>query len=669
MSQPLRLLAGILGLLILGYLGYYFYDTYRERTPLELEAQVIHLEDQRVNTRQLLPYLESDSASIRARAAMAVGRIGDESSAELLAPMVGDPNMAVAAAAAFAIGLTGQDKYADMLLDDAWDFPSVVAARAVESAGRLSDSSKTDVIERLIQFLTHPAPEVREAACYALFHCRAKAKGPDLVALWTEERDISVREAALYALSRMGLAAGRDVFVEAVADQDPYIRSIALRGLAACKDTDAQQYLLIALNDANLHVVAQAIGGLAQLGGQKAYDACYQRLAHEQNEKLILDLIAALERIETPLKPTDYVRDLLIDTESPYVTAAVAAFVADAEGGQAMGLIDSLVHDHPDPHVLAGCAAAYGLTKQPKVATRLAKLWLNEDPLVRAAAYEQLILIDSGNIDYHIDAALNDSDYVVVYGALTTIQQMQKREYLPVLQTMMTGKSTDVELRRGIVEVAASFLPEENPRQDTLAMQLLIAGLLDPNYVVRMGAAEVYDTRLDEDQWAKVYPVKARISEKEIVSGLEKYRNNPHAVVITEYGEIEIELLFNVAPLTVLNFIDQVRDGFYEGLVFHRVIPNFVAQGGDPRGDGWGGPGYTIRCEYSDEPYIRGSIGMATSGKDTGGSQFFICYTALPHLEARYTLFARVVTGMDLVDRIKKGDVIEAIRIREGQTL
>jgi cyclophilin family peptidyl-prolyl cis-trans isomerase len=334
-----------------------------------------------------------------------------------------------------------------------------------------------------------------------------------------------------------------------------------------------------------------------------------------------------------------------------------------------MGLIDSLVHDHAHPQVLAGCAAAYGLTKQPNVATRLTKLWLNEDPLVRAAAFEQLIVVDSGNVDYHISEALDDSDYVVVYGALMTIQQQQKRQYLPEMQAMMSSKTTDVELRRGILEVAASFLPEENPRQDTLVMQILIAGLVDPNYVVRMGAAEIYKSRLDEDQWAKVHPVKTRIDEKDILGGLEKYTVNPHAVLVTEYGEIEIELLFDVAPVTVLNFIDLVRDGYYEGLMFHRVIPNFVAQGGDPRGDGWGGPGYSIRCEYSDEPYIRGSLGMATSGKDTGGSQFFICYTALPHLEARYTLFGRVVTGMELVDKIAKGDVIETIRLREGPGL
>ena len=106
---------------------------------------------------------------------------------------------------------------------------------------------------------------------------------------------------------------------------------------------------------------------------------------------------------------------------------------------------------------------------------------------------------------------------------------------------------------------------------------------------------------------------------------------------------------------------------FFDGLSFHRVIPNFVVQGGCPRGDGWGGPGYAIRDEYSDEPYGRGTVGIATSGKDTGGSQFFITHSPQPHLEARYTVFGQVIEGMDVVDQLVIGDVIENIEIRKGQ--
>ncbi|MGH8015092.1 MAG: peptidylprolyl isomerase, partial [Candidatus Zixiibacteriota bacterium] len=118
-------------------------------------------------------------------------------------------------------------------------------------------------------------------------------------------------------------------------------------------------------------------------------------------------------------------------------------------------------------------------------------------------------------------------------------------------------------------------------------------------------------------------------------------------------------------PLTVLNFMQQAKDGFYDGLRFHRVVPNFVAQGGDPRGDGWGGPNYFIRCEYTDLPYKRGTVGIATSGKDTGGSQFFITLSPQPHLEARYSVFGQVVSGMKFVDDIVIGDTIDKVEIQE----
>ncbi|MFQ5869788.1 MAG: peptidylprolyl isomerase, partial [Candidatus Zixiibacteriota bacterium] len=95
----------------------------------------------------------------------------------------------------------------------------------------------------------------------------------------------------------------------------------------------------------------------------------------------------------------------------------------------------------------------------------------------------------------------------------------------------------------------------------------------------------------------------------------------------------------------------------------HRVVPNFVIQGGCPRGDGWGGPGYTVREEINKLGFERGTIGMATSGKDTGGSQFFICHSRQPHLDGRYTAFGRVVSGMEVVNEITVGDVIEKVEI------
>jgi len=144
---------------------------------------------------------------------------------------------------------------------------------------------------------------------------------------------------------------------------------------------------------------------------------------------------------------------------------------------------------------------------------------------------------------------------------------------------------------------------------------------------------------------------------------------SPHAFIETAKGTIEIELAVLDAPQTARNFIALARKGFYNGLQIHRVVPHFVVQDGDPRGDGSGGPGYTIRDELNDKPYLRGVVGMALSGPDTGGSQFFIAYSPQPHLDAKYTVFGRVVSGMEVADRIQPLDVIQRVRIWDGKEL
>ncbi|MFO7653082.1 MAG: peptidylprolyl isomerase, partial [Candidatus Krumholzibacteriia bacterium] len=130
----------------------------------------------------------------------------------------------------------------------------------------------------------------------------------------------------------------------------------------------------------------------------------------------------------------------------------------------------------------------------------------------------------------------------------------------------------------------------------------------------------------------------------------------PRVRVHTPRGAFTIDLDGQVAPNTTATFLALARKGFYDDLGFHRVVPDFVIQGGDPRDDGWGGPGFTIRSEWSRIPFERGTVGIAHSGKDTGGSQFFVTLSAQPHLNGRYTVFGRVVEGMEAVDRVQPGD-------------
>jgi cyclophilin family peptidyl-prolyl cis-trans isomerase len=134
------------------------------------------------------------------------------------------------------------------------------------------------------------------------------------------------------------------------------------------------------------------------------------------------------------------------------------------------------------------------------------------------------------------------------------------------------------------------------------------------------------------------------------------------AVLVTNRGDIHLEFLEKLAPATVANFLLLARAGAYRGLRFHRVVPGFVVQGGDPRGDGFGGMGYTLPCELSHRPYRRGSVGMALSGRDSGSSQFFVTLGRQPHLDGRYTQFARVLRGIEIVDRLQVGDEIKDLQ-------
>ncbi len=139
------------------------------------------------------------------------------------------------------------------------------------------------------------------------------------------------------------------------------------------------------------------------------------------------------------------------------------------------------------------------------------------------------------------------------------------------------------------------------------------------------------------------------------------------AVINTDKGTMVLDLYPNEAPGTVANFAKLANSGFYDGLTFHRVIPNFVIQGGCPKGDGTGGPGYTIKCETDNNPHkhIRGTLSMAHAGRDTGGSQFFICHSPQPHLNGIHTVFGQVVDGFEVLDAIRAGDHMTKVEIHE----
>jgi len=192
---------------------------------------------------------------------------------------------------------------------------------------------------------------------------------------------------------------------------------------------------------------------------------------------------------------------------------------------------------------------------------------------------------------------------------------------------------------------------------------------MDKDWALRLRAATLLRQQGVADVDAAIRPAPSDVAaDDRRLLALVNPQYSPHAFIETDKGTIEIELAVLDAPLTVDNFVTLARKGYFTGLTVHRVVPDFVVQDGDPRGDGEGGPGYTIRDEINQRPYLRGTVGMALAGKDTGGSQFFITHSPQPHLDARYTVFGHVVSGMEVVDRIAPSDIVRGVRIWDGVT-
>ncbi len=663
MKRVLRSILIVIVILILAVAGYYIYDVTRQPGRAELLGEICHAEDIRQVTPALSGALDHPDPEIRGRAALALGRINAPGAGRTLLGMLGDSVESVASLAAFGLGQTDQSQYADDLLDIAIDLPTTLLPPLISAAGRLADTSQPEVISQLVTFLSHPAPQVRAATCRALFYAGDRSTTSAVVNMAVAETDREVRLAALYLLARFGESAGEQLYVFFLADPDPFARQTAVRGLGHIGGEQATHYLAIALNDRDPSVVAQAIRELGKRSGAQAREQLARKLSDEQDPRLIrLLLETMLEQENAGGMQTAH---RVLDGGYEYALVGTALkYLAAFDGERAIATVDSVAHAG-GPYLRAACADAYGRMARSNLVTRIAVLFNDEDPLVRRVAFENLTTIDAQNRRFYIDKALYDPDFTVVAQAVEQIKTFGFASYLPALATLMSMPvDTDVDVRRAILETAAFFL-RENP-QDSTARQILIDGIMDPQYVVRRAAAQAYLQVLDEDRQAMVPPAPARYSAGKIEDAFDKYERNPFAEIVTTKGVIKLELDFESAPLTVMNFIDLAGEEFYRGLIFHRVIPGFVAQGGCPRGDGWGGPGYHIRSEHNRLPFERGSVGMATSGKDTGGSQFFIALSPQPHLTANYTLFAHVIEGMDVAEQLVEGDMIESITIVEG---
>ena len=283
------------------------------------------------------------------------------------------------------------------------------------------------------------------------------------------------------------------------------------------------------------------------------------------------------------------------------------------------------------------------------------------DPRVRAAALEGLALSQrQERASSYYKALAKERDAVILNLALDGLRQLN----LP--------PTDDEKLRQGYLR-AYALMPKSQAetKQSVLKMAKHLGSTQDIAFLERVAHEdpELAIRRLARGHLADLKsptrPVNMplALNRAKAKTALALSRQKLHALIHTNRGKIEVELRPDKAPFTVLNFVTLAEKGFYDGIRCHRVVADFVVQVGCPRGDGWGGPGYSIRCEINDLSYERGVMGMALAGQDTGGSQWFLTHSQQFHLDGRYTIFGVTTKGFDVLDSLVQGDWIEKIKI------
>jgi cyclophilin family peptidyl-prolyl cis-trans isomerase len=288
----------------------------------------------------------------------------------------------------------------------------------------------------------------------------------------------------------------------------------------------------------------------------------------------------------------------------------------------------------------------------------------DQDQRVIPAVLTALTRLKAEGVEPLLIERLKAEDFVVRATAATQLGELAPPAAVPsLISAYRFGEVDNTYTARAAALVALSKY------QDATAWETIAAALGDKDWALRLRAAELLRQRDPNADVSAMRPAPVSLSSADYQSpDLISPPYSPHAYIETDKGTIQIELAVLDAPLTARNFVALARRGWFNGLAIHRVVPNFVVQDGDPRGDGEGGPGFTIRDELNGRPYLRGTVGMALDWADTGGSQFFITHSPQPHLDARYTVFGHVVAGMEVVDRLDQWDVIRGVRVWDGVT-
>ena len=643
---------------------------------IEEEARILELEDRRMFDAPLAEqWMHHPNSLHRARMALALARIGPhtfidangngvrddgehQAGVELLSNAVHDPDSNVRVTAAFALGQIGDAAGADALIVLAGDADNAdVAAEAVEALAKLGPKAGWN---RYAPFTASSQREgVRARAIRFLFRFKSD-EAMAVAASALESTSSLIRQEGSYALSRAAYAPARARLELLLADPVPQIRANAASALGRIGSAESIDSLIHAISDPNPWVRTNAVVAISRIATKDPH--AIERPQISQDALKVLDITddpdigtraSAIETLGVYAAHNELARKHLAEIAAngsrwnrELAAGAIARHLRDP------ALLPANLSNWAKVRVLeAGGPVSNGVR---------ARFATDAEALVRANAISS---IADDKVDANlplVHAALDDPDPVVRGYALDRLAHATeggRLERFRQAETKARGDSQNDARLNAIRGIAAI---------DDAAREAFLRSLLgDSDPVVRRLAADLIEQKLKAPR-PQYTPLPASVSAAQYLEIVEWARRPHRATIRMTRGDIGLVLISQDAPMTAWNFARLAQKHYFDRSSFMRVVPNFVIQGGDPRNDMEGGPGYAIRDEINLQKYTRGALGMALSGPDTGGSQFFITHSAQPHLDGGYTIFGRVSSGMAaVVDQTERGDQVETIVIDE----
>jgi cyclophilin family peptidyl-prolyl cis-trans isomerase/HEAT repeat protein len=655
--------------------------TYRER--LHGYARLLAMEDR----RSYDPLLAGRTASspdpwLRAKTALTAGRLRDADAAILIPPLLTDPDPAVRRAAAFAAGVSGDARLVPLLAKALRDADAVTAANAAEALGKLGGK---DAVDSLLAVLgaRDGVTSTRSASALSMFRRPEARTVTSLLSVFGEESSApELRRAVVYSLSRKpdpaAVSALRAVLrMKGDGPRAPSTDEVAwaARGLGILGDEESAADLVRLAASADVSTSVQALGALHALSKKNLFTeslaltrSARNAVAARANDGLPGVAIAALRLLGAlPDSPESHaaLEEALLRKGWRGQAALVSLTRLDAARApeKAAARLDKEIVGGTLEQRLGAAEALEYLSPSSNDPLGVA---LSSDPAarVRAAALSSLSKKSPGAATTWLLAGLADRD--------PAVREVALEESAPLLE-----KGSE-ELRRAWKSAFDSAFDSKEPDFTVGALDaagargeagraLVAAHANDADAVTRDKARRLLVEKYGASASSfRPIPVKTRLSEADY-DRLAKAANESlfSAAVETSRGTATLDLDAEEAPMTVESFRALAAKRFFDGIAIHRVVPDFVVQTGDPRGDGSGGPGYAIRDEINPLRYTRGAVGMALSGPDTGGSQWFVTLAPQIHLDGGYAVFGRVREGIEVFDRTEQDDALVAVRVAE----